>query len=94
VKPSCVRFQNAWISDRTLCYLASGRPALVEDTGPSAFLPNDGGLLRFRDLDEAVAAVERVETDYARQCQAARALAETYFDAPKVLASLMDRALS
>jgi hypothetical protein len=94
VKPSCVRFQNAWISDRTLCYLASGRPALVEDTGPSAFLPNDEGLLRFRDLDEAVAAVERVEADYARQCQAARALAETHFDARKVLASLVDRALS
>jgi hypothetical protein len=93
VKPSCVRFQNAWISDRTLCYLASGRPALVEDTGPSAFLPNDEGLLRFRDLDEAVAAVERVEADYARQCQAARALAETHFDARKVLASLIDRAL-
>ena len=94
VKPSCVRFQNAWISDRTLCYLASGRPALVEDTGPSAFLPSDEGLLRFRDLDEAVAAVERVEADYARQCQAARALAETHFDARKVLAGLIDRALS
>jgi hypothetical protein len=39
VKPSCVRLQNAWISDRTLCYLASGRPAVVEHTGPSRFLP-------------------------------------------------------
>src|SRR5262245_40069595 len=47
VKPSCVRFQNAWISDRTLCYLASGRLATIEHTGPSRFLPDHAGLLRF-----------------------------------------------
>jgi hypothetical protein len=94
VKPSCVRFQNAWISDRTLCYLASGRPAIVEDTGPSAFLSNGEGLLRFHDLDGAVSAIERVEAHYERQCEAARALAEAHFDAGKVLTSLVDRALS
>jgi hypothetical protein len=93
VKPSCIRFQNAWISDRTLCYLATGRPAVVEDTGPSAFLPSGEGLLRFASLEEAVDAVHRVDADYARQCGAARAIAETHFDAKRVVARLLDQAL-
>src|SRR6266496_1815663 len=45
-KPSCMRFQNAWVSDRTICYLASGKPAVVQDTGPSGYLPNGEGLFR------------------------------------------------
>jgi hypothetical protein len=52
-KPSCVRLQTAWISDRTLCYLASGKPAVVQHTGPSRFLPDADGLLRFRNFEEA-----------------------------------------
>jgi hypothetical protein len=94
VKPSCVRFQNAWISDRTLCFLASGKPAVVEHTGPSRFLPDDSGLLRFRDVDEAVTLLERVSEDYEGQCRSARALAEEHFDASKVAKSLLERALS
>jgi hypothetical protein len=93
VKPSCVHFQNAWISDRTLCYLASGRPAVVEDTGPSAWLPDGEGLLRFTSLDEAADAVRRVEADYTRHCRAARALAEAHFDANTVVAGLLNEAL-
>jgi len=93
VKPSCLRFRNAWISDRTLCYLATGRPAVVEDTGPSAVLPNGEGLLRVSSLEEAADAVRRVDADYARHCRAARAIAEASFDARKVLASLLNQAL-
>jgi hypothetical protein len=93
VKPSCLRFRNAWISDRTLCYLATGRPAIVEDTGPSAYLPNGEGLLRFSSLEEAVDAVHRVDADYARHCCAARAVAEASFDAKVILASLLNQAL-
>ena len=93
VKPSCIRFRNAWISDRTLCYLATGRPAIVEDTGPSAFLPNGEGLLRFTSLEGAADAVRRVDADYARHCRAARELAETHFDAKVILSSLLDQAL-
>jgi hypothetical protein len=52
-KPSCVRLQNAWVSDRTLCYLASGKPAVVQHTGPSRFLPDAAGLFGFRDVPEA-----------------------------------------
>src|SRR6266704_3163556 len=57
-KPSCMKFQNAWISDRTLCYLASGKPVVVQNTGPSAFLPNGEGMFRFATLEEAVRALE------------------------------------
>jgi hypothetical protein len=93
VKPSCIRFQNAWVSDRTLCYLASGKPAVVQHTGPSRFLPDAAGLFRFRDLQEAVCSLEQVVADYDRQCRLARAVAEEYFDARKVVAGLLERAL-
>ena len=94
VKPSCVRLQNAWISDRTLCYLASGKPAIVQDTGPSRFLPNEAGLFRFQDLREAARCLARVTADYEQQCKFARALAEEYFDARKVVQRVLERALS
>lgn len=93
VKPSCVKLANAWISDRTLCYLASGRPAVVQHTGPSRLLPDAEGLLRFRDAAEAVAHLDRVARDYASQSRAARELAEQQFDARAVTRSLLDRAL-
>jgi hypothetical protein len=94
VKPSCVDFQNAWISDRTLCYLASGKPAVVQDTGPSGYLPDGEGMLRFTSLAEAVESLARVNGDYARHCHAARAIAETHFDARRVLQGVLDAALS
>ncbi len=93
VKPSCIHLQNAWVSDRTLCYLASGKPAVIEHTGPSRFLPDAAGLFRFRDIGEAVRCLETVAADYEQQCRLARALAEEYFDARKVAASVLERAL-
>jgi hypothetical protein len=92
VKPSCIRLQNAWISDRTLCFLASGKPVVVQHTGPSSFLPNSEGLFRFQNLDEAVQAFEAVNADYERQCKRARELAEEYFSAQKVVSSVLERA--
>jgi glycosyltransferase involved in cell wall biosynthesis len=94
VKPSCLRFQNAWISDRTLCYLASGKPAIVQHTGPSRFLPDAEGLFRFRTPDEAAGAIRSVEAGYERQSRLARALAEEYFDARKVTAAVLEKALA
>jgi hypothetical protein len=93
VKPSCVWFQNAWISDRTLCYLASGKPAVVQHTGPSRFLPDDAGLCRFRNLDEAVGHLEKVAENYEQHSRCARAIAEEYFDASHVAAAVLERAL-
>src|SRR5262249_44672775 len=92
-KPSCMQLQNAWVSDRTICYLASGKPAIVQHTGPSQFLPDAEGLFRFRDVDEAARMISLVEADYEHQCRAARILAETYFDAEKVLTRLLAKAL-
>ncbi len=92
-KPSCVRFQNAWLSDRTLCYLASGKPAVVQDTGPSAFLPNHQGLFRFSTPREAADALEAVNGDYERNSRAAREIAETFFDAKQVVRAMLSRAL-
>ena len=92
-KRSCMRLQNAWISDRSLCYLASGKPAVVQHTGPSRFLPDGEGLFRFRSPEEAARMLAAAEADYQRHCRLARALAEEYFDARKVLGRLLERAL-
>jgi hypothetical protein len=92
-KPGYVRSQTAWISDRTLSYLASGRPCVVEHTGSSKFLPTDSGLHRFSDLEGAVEAIETVMKNYESEARAARSLAEEFFDARKVCASLLARSL-
>jgi len=89
-KPSCMYFQNAWVSDRTLCYLASGRPVVVQDTGPSALLPNGEGMFRFSTPEEAAAALAAMNTDYERHCRAARELAESVFDSAKVAARILE----
>jgi hypothetical protein len=93
-KPSCRLLANAWISDRTICYLASGKPAVVEHTGPSRFLPEAEGLLRFRDIDEAAAAIEAVEADYERHSRLSRELAEEHFDGEKVVRRVLELALA
>jgi len=93
-KPHCIRLQNGWISDRTLCYLASGKPAIVEHTGPSRFLPDCAGLFRFRSPEEAVHHVKTVLEDYETQCGLARALAEEHFAAQTVVRRLLERALA
>jgi hypothetical protein len=93
-KPSCRLLANAWISDRTICYLASAKPAVVEHTGASRFLPDGEGLLRFRDIDEAAAAIEAVESDYERHSRLARELAEEHFDGEKVVRRVLELALA
>jgi hypothetical protein len=92
-KPSCARLQNGWVSDRTLCYLASARPAVVQHTGPNASLDGGEGVLRFSTPDEAVAALDAVGADYDRHRRAARTLAEEHFDARKVTARILEEAL-
>ena len=93
VKGCYVQFANAWVSDRTICYLASGKPAVVQHTGPSRFLPDAAGVFRFRSMDEAVRALAAAEADYARHSRLARALAEEYFDGCRVIARVLERAL-
>jgi hypothetical protein len=92
-KRSCMEFQNAWVSDRTLCYLASGKPVVVQHTGSSRYLPDGEGMFRFRTIEEAAAALESVNADYERHCRAARSLAEKHFDAKQVTARILEVAL-
>ena len=92
-KASYVKRNTAWISDRTLCYLASGRPCVVQNTGPSKFLPDQSGLHRFSDLNGAVKAISVVIENYDYESLVARSIAEEFFDAHKVCNSLLSRAL-
>ena len=85
-----VQTNSGWFSDRTTRYLASGRPVLVQDTGFSRHLPSQLGLLTFATLAEAIAGVESILSDYDAHAQAARAIAEQYFDSALVLSQLMD----
>jgi hypothetical protein len=92
-KPSCMKFRNAWVSDRTLCYLASGKPVVVQHTGESRILPNGLGMFRYRTLDEAAGALEAVNADYEGHCRAARALAEEHFGADRVAGRILEEAI-
>ena len=89
-KPAYVRTRPGWVSDRTVCYLASGRPCVVEDTGAAAHLPVSAGLRFFRTPDEAAGALRAVEADCAAAARAARVLAEEVFATRVVLPALLD----
>jgi hypothetical protein len=91
-KQGYVKTQSGWFSDRAACYLASGRPVLVQDTGFGKYLPTGKGLLTFTTLEEAVRGIESINADYAAHSAAARKLAEEKLAAPKVLQSILDRA--
>ena len=88
-KEGYVVSRSGWFSDRSVCYLASGRPVVAQDTGFGAFLPVGEGLIPFETIDDAVAGVEDLRRDYERHRRAARALAEDVFDSDKVLAGLL-----
>jgi hypothetical protein len=85
--------RSGWFSDRTECYLAAGRPALVQDTGWTAHLPSGEGLLAFSNVDEAVSGIERINADYPRHAKAAHDIARQHFDARLVLEQLIATAL-
>jgi hypothetical protein len=83
--------RNGWFSDRSACYLASGRPVLAQDTGLDGLLPNGEGLLTFSTLEEAVAGVGEITGDYERHSRAARAIATEHFAAERVLPRLLEK---
>ena len=89
-KHTYVATRSGWFSDRTECYLASGRPALVQDTGWTAHLPSGDGLLAFSTIDEAVAGIDRINADYGRHAARAREIASEHFDAARVLPRLLE----
>jgi hypothetical protein len=87
-----VRPNTGWFSDRTCCYLAAGRPVITQETGFSKFLPSGRGLFGFKSLEDILAAVDAIESDYTGHCRAASEIARHYFAAEKVVGSLMERA--
>jgi hypothetical protein len=89
VKGMYVHTQSGWVSDRSACYLASAKPVVVQDTGLEGLYPLGEGLITFTTLDEAAAGVEEVARNRRRHADAARGIAETYFDSDKVLSSLL-----
>jgi hypothetical protein len=88
-KPAYVKARPGWVSDRTVCYLASGRPCVVQATGAERLLPPSAGLRFFRTTEEAAGALHAIEADYAAAARAARALAEEVFATRVVVPQLL-----
>jgi len=89
-KEGYVLSRSGWFSDRSACYLASGRPVVAQDTGFGAALPSGEGLLAFSDVDGAAAAIESVLSRPAEHAAAARAIAEELLDSDRVLGRLLE----
>ncbi len=83
--------RSGWFSDRSICYLASGRPVIAQDTGFGRFLPTGTGLFSFATSEDVLAGIEALQRDYVHHARAARAVAEEHFDSDKVLARLLNR---
>ncbi|HWP58456.1 MAG TPA: hypothetical protein VNL14_11250 [Candidatus Acidoferrales bacterium] len=93
-KNAYVAGRSGWFSCRSACYLAAGRPVVVQDTGFSRALPVGEGIVSFSSLEEAEAGIREVEGNYERHAKAAREIAEAYFDSGKVLARLLAIAMN
>jgi hypothetical protein len=90
-KNGYVRGRSGWFSGRSACYLAAGRPVVVQDTNFASVLPEGHGVLTFREPQEAVEACQEVLADYSHHSRAARAIAEEYFEAGKVLTRILEQ---
>jgi hypothetical protein len=91
-KHAYIATRSGWFSDRSLCYLASGRPVLHQDTGFTDWLPSGEGVFAFSNIEDVLTALEALERDYARHAKAARAIAEEYFEASMVIGRMLDQA--
>lgn len=91
-KDQYTRLRSGWFSDRSACYLAAGRPVITQETMFSKFIPTGKGLFAFETMEDILAALDAIESDYTGNCRAAREIAAEYFAAEKVLGSLMEQA--
>jgi hypothetical protein len=87
-----VRPNSGWFSDRSVCYLAAGRPVVTMRTGFSKFYPAGRGLFEFSTMDEVLAALDAIDADYAGHSRAAREIAAEHFGAEAVIGALLARA--
>ena len=90
-KDQNIRLRSGWFSDRSACYLAAGKPVVTQDTAFDKILPTGRGLFAFRTMEDILAAIDAIQSDYEGHCRAAREIAEEYFAAERVLGDLMDR---
>jgi hypothetical protein len=86
--------RSGWFSERSVCYLAMGRPVLAQETGFSDWLQCDGGLVTFTNLEDAAAGIAEINAHYDRHCRLARDVAAEFFDYKKVLPALIERAMN
>jgi hypothetical protein len=93
-KSGYVASRCGWFSDRSVCYLASGRPVVAQATGFSNFIPTGEGLFEFKSSEDILGSIDELRANYARHARAARAIAEEFFDSDKVLSQLLDRVFS
>jgi hypothetical protein len=91
-KDQNIRLRSGWFSDRSACYLAASRPVINQYTAFGSYLPTGKGLFAFKTMEDILAAVDEIESDYEGNCRAAREIAEEHFAAEKVLGRLMDQA--
>jgi hypothetical protein len=84
-----VRPNSGWFSDRSVCYLAAGRPVITMRTGFSKFYPVGAGLFEYSNHEEALAGIDAVAADYSSNSRAARELAREYFAPDRVLGALL-----
>ena len=89
-KDQNVRFRTGWFSDRSATYLAAGRPVITQETGFSNVLPTGHGLFGFSTMDELIRAIDRINSDYERNCRSAREIAHEYFSHEVVLGQMLD----
>jgi hypothetical protein len=89
-KDQNIRLRSGWFSDRSASYLACGRPVVTQETGFSNILPTGEGLFAFSTMEEIEEAVERINSDYARQSRAAARIARECFDYRVVLGAMLD----
>jgi GT2 family glycosyltransferase len=84
-KDQNVRLRSGWFSERSAQYLAAGRPVITQETGFSNVLPTGQGLFGFSTMEEIIAGIEAINSDYAAHCRAAAALAREHFNYDVVL---------
>jgi hypothetical protein len=89
-KSGYVLSRCGWFSDRSVCYLASGRPVIAQETGFSPHLPVGEGLFAFTEQEDVLGAIEQLQRDYAKQAGRARAIAQEHFDSDRVLGRFLD----
>jgi hypothetical protein len=92
-KQGYVKANSGWFSERSLSYLVSGKPVVVQDTGFSDFLPVGEGLFCFSNIEEAIEQIKRVNMDYDFHCGKARSFVEENFEGKKIVTDLLNRLL-